>query len=293
MVLYIRQNPIHLPMIPFLSSFSSSTVVLLSYSHILIYLIPWHHVLHSHSPRPPSPRLLPSLQTQCNLSSNGTSFNSTASSEHQVRSTTFRRINATDANQGVAVDSQYFLSIDNYSITKHPNISTNTTRALLQWHDGSNGPIIHLDGGVVINGSLYAPHSDYPQSRITTSIEVRNTTTMQHSGSLNFGINCGSLTWIDQFPVDGYWYRSFTNYDRVQPGQMLTYGLTSYTQLVRMDARFNILNSWIFPTAPNESFSPMSGSGGSFGPDRWLFITGHDAAAAWVFKIPSAGSVLI
>lgn len=131
---------------------------------------------------PPSPRLLPSLQTQCNLSSNGTSFNSTASSEHQLRSTAFRRINATDANQGVAVDSQYFYSIDNYSITKHPKTRTNITRALLQWFGGASGPIIHFESGVVINGTFYAPHSDYPQSPITFSIEMWNTTTMEYSG---------------------------------------------------------------------------------------------------------------
>lgn len=37
----------------------------------------------------------------------------------------------------------------------------------------------------------------------------------------------------------------------------------------------------------------MSNSGGSFGPDGWLYITGHDASAAYVMQIPSAGSVLI
>lgn len=37
----------------------------------------------------------------------------------------------------------------------------------------------------------------------------------------------------------------------------------------------------------------MSNSGGSFGPDGWLYITGHDASQAFVVQIPSAGSVLI
>lgn len=36
----------------------------------------------------------------------------------------------------------------------------------------------------------------------------------------------------------------------------------------------------------------MSNSGGSSRPDGWLYITGHDAATAYVVKIPSAGSVL-
>ena len=37
----------------------------------------------------------------------------------------------------------------------------------------------------------------------------------------------------------------------------------------------------------------MSTSGGSFGPDEWLYITGHDATAVYVGRIPSAGSNLI
>jgi len=37
----------------------------------------------------------------------------------------------------------------------------------------------------------------------------------------------------------------------------------------------------------------MSNSGGSFGPDGWLYVTGHDASAAYLIKIPEAGSVLI
>jgi hypothetical protein len=37
----------------------------------------------------------------------------------------------------------------------------------------------------------------------------------------------------------------------------------------------------------------MSNSGGSFALDGWLYITGHDASAAYALQIPSAGSVLI
>ncbi len=55
-----------------------------------------------------------------------------------------------------------------------------------------------------------------------------------------------------------------------------------------------IAQSWIFPEElVSENFSPMSNSGGSFGPDGWLYITGHDASAAYVLQIPSAGSILI
>ena len=98
---------------------------------------------------------------QCDPSSNGTTLNGTAGSELHLDSSTLCLINASDADQGVAVDSTFFYSIDNYSITKHHNSNGS---AILQWYGGPSSSIIHLDGGVVINGTLYAPHSNYPSS---------------------------------------------------------------------------------------------------------------------------------
>lgn len=226
---------------------------------------------------------------QCDPSTNGTTFNGTEGSELQLNSTTVRKVNAQDAIQGVAVDAEYFYSIDNFSITKH---NKTTGDGLLQWYGGEDGPIIHLDGGVVIDGILYAPHSNYPQSPIWSSIEMWNATTLQHIGSHPFGIKRGSLTWIDK-DANGTWYGTFANYDRVQAGQMLPYGLTLRTQFVQFNGDWSVNRSWIFPEALYQSFSPMSNSGGSFGPDGWLYITGHDASAVYVLKIPSAGSILI
>jgi len=121
-------------------------------------------------------------------------------------------------------------------------------------------------------------------------------TTMQHIGSHSFGIDRGSLTWIDQHPGTKVWYGTFAYYDRVQRGQQLPYGLTMNTQLCQFDGplAWNCVRSWIFPEELRaENFSPMSSSGGSFGPDGWLYVTGHDASAAYLIKIPEAGSVLI
>lgn len=146
-------------------------------------------------------------QAQCLPSFNGTVGNGTVGSEQQISSITVRSVNATDADQGVAVDADYFYSIDNFSITKHNK--TNGT-ALLQWYGGAGGPIIHLDGGVVINGTLYAPHSNYPSFPETSSVEEWNVTTMEHIRSYSFGINRGSLTWIDQDKM-GTWYGTFAN----------------------------------------------------------------------------------
>ena len=232
---------------------------------------------------------------QCSplTSSNGTLFNGTAGSEAQLTSTTLRNITSPTANQGVAVDASFFYAIDNAAITKHHR--ANGT-AVLQWQGDLDGSaIIHLDGGVVINSTtLYCPHSNYPSSPLTSSIETWDITTLQHQSSHSFGVFRGSLTWIDQSPLTGTWYGVFANYDRVQAGQQLPYGLTQNTQLVEfVDAEsWAVRRSWIFPTEMLEGFSPMSNSGGSFGGDGWLYITGHDASEVYVLGMPSAGSVV-
>lgn len=99
-----------------------------------------------------------------------------------------------------------------------------------------------------------------------------NATTLEHIGSHPFGIYRGSLTWIDQDST-GTWYGTFANYDRVQSGQMLPYGLTMRTQLVQFGEDWTVTRSWIYPDALWQSFSPMSNSGESFGTDGWLYIT--------------------
>lgn len=226
---------------------------------------------------------------QCSPHSNGTTFDGTAGTEQQLNSTTSRQIKAPDAIQGVAVDQDYLYSINDYSITKH---NKTTGKALLQWYGGEYGPIIHLDGGVVIGDILYAPHSNYAAVPLTSSVEMWNTSSMEHIVSHSFGVYRGSLTWIDQ-DQNGTWFGVFANYDRVQPGQTTPYGLTMNTQIVQFNDDWSVARSWIYPDALWQSFSPMSNSGGSFGPDGWLYITGHDATEVFVIKLPNAGSIAI
>ena len=144
---------------------------------------------------------------QCNPNSNGTTFNGVAGTEEQLNSTTVRKIEAADAIQGVAVDGGYFYSVDDYSIIKH---NKTTGKSLLQWYGGDYGPIIHLDGAVVINGTIYAPHSNYPANPETSSVEMWNATTLEHIGTHPFGVYRGSLTWIDQDEY-GTWFGTFVS----------------------------------------------------------------------------------
>jgi hypothetical protein len=206
-----------------------------------------------------------------------------------VEATLLAEFDTFDASQGVAVDENFFYAVNNTRITRHDK---KTGEALLQWDGGpeENGLLIHLDGAMVHDGKIYAPHSNYPQMPMTSSIEVWDAATLEHIDSFSFGVNLGSLTWIDYHA--GEWWAAFGNYDKIQDGATEPYGTTAATRLVRLDADFRILEQWIFPPELLARFTPMSNSGGSWGPDGYLYITGHDHPEIYAVQIPDHGSIV-
>jgi len=201
--------------------------------------------------------------------------------------TAMRVFDAFDANQGIAVDDRHFYAVDNRSITKHDKA---TGRPVLQFVGAPDGPIEHLDSGVVVRGKLYAAHSNYPTWPMESSIEVFDARTMEHVGTHSFGIYRGSLTWLDWH--DNAWWAAFANYDRVQRGQTEPYGHTANTKVVKMDRDFQVVASWTIPEAILDTFGEMSNSGGSWGPDGRLWLTGHDLPEAYIMELPDAGGEL-
>jgi hypothetical protein len=207
-------------------------------------------------------------------------------SPQQLEAQLLRTYEAFDANQGVAVDRSHFYAVDNTSITKH---SRETGAPVLQFAGAEGGPLIHMDSGAAERGRLYAAHSNYNESPMESSVEVFDARTMQQLDTHSFGIDRGSLTWIDRAP-DGSWWAGFANYDRVFDGQV--YGDTDNTQVVKMNDRFEVIEGYTIPTEILDRFRPMSNSGGSWGPDGRLWITGHDLGEAYVMEPPRAGSEL-
>src|SRR6185503_5584618 len=98
------------------------------------------------------------------------------------------------ANQGVGVDERYFYAVDNQSIAKYDKASA---RLVTKWHGPRDGPIVHLDGAMVMDGRLYAAHSNYPGWPMTSSVEIFDADTLEHVGTHSFGVRWGSLTWVD------------------------------------------------------------------------------------------------
>ncbi|MGD9738458.1 MAG: cycloisomerase [Bauldia sp.] len=197
------------------------------------------------------------------------------------------------ANQGIGVDDRYFYAVDNEEIGKYDKVTGEMVGA---WIDPEGGPAIHFDSAVVVDGLLYASHSNYNGWPMTSSIEVFDTETMEHVDTHSLGIQFGSLTWIDYH--DGSFWGTFANYDNageaVLGGAEITpYGNKLNTQVVRFDENWRVAEAWVIPPAILERFEVMSNSGGSWGPDGNLWLSGHDPAEAYVMQLPEFGSELV
>jgi len=200
-----------------------------------------------------------------------------------------QRFDADNAYQAVAVGQDAFYAISNVRLTRHDKT---TGRALQQWDDGSqlNSPLSHLDSGVVLDEKLYSAHSNYPGWPMTSSVEVWDMGNMQHIKSHSFGVMLGSFTWLDRY--NGSWWGAFANYDIVQRGMTEPYGETRNTVMVQFDDDFEVLQSWSLPAEILRRMSPMSNSGGSWGSDGYLYLSGHDDPEIYVMALPEAGPEL-
>jgi hypothetical protein len=192
-----------------------------------------------------------------------------------------------EANQGVGVDDRYFYAVDNQTIAKYEK---KTGKHIKTWKGEKNGPIIHLDSAMLMDGKIYCAHSNYSEWPMTSSVEIWNADTMEHIGNHSFGINWGSLTWVDFY--NGHWWMTFANYDRPFGPGKTPYGHKVATQMIKFTADFKYLESWVLPKAILDRFESMSNSGGSWGPDGYLYLSGHDPAEVYRMRLPKAGSVL-
>ena len=195
------------------------------------------------------------------------------------------KFKAEEAIQGVAVDKQFFYAIDNTSIGKYER---NTGRKVGAFRSSPQTPLIHMDGGMVLNGKLYCSHSNFPEIPMLSSIEIYDTRTMEHIGSQSFGHDLGSLTWVDW--QDNSWWVCFGHYNGKggEPGKPNT-----LTVVVRYDREWRKIAGYSFPTdLVTARWDGMTASGAVWGPNRQLIVAGHHAPELYVFRLPRAGSVL-
>jgi hypothetical protein len=67
---------------------------------------------------------------------------------------------------------------------------------------------------------------------------------------------------------------------------------TEWTTIVKMDDNWRSLEEWVLPMEIIEKIRPMSNSGGSWGPDGMLYLTGHDHEEIYAMQLPTQGSTL-
>ena len=195
-----------------------------------------------------------------------------------------RRFPAPEATQGVAVDDRFFYAIGNRQIVKYDK---RTGERIAEWQGEPDGPIVHLNSCIVQDERLVCAHSNHPGIPMLSSLEVWDPATLQHIDSHSFGFHEGSLTWA--IPKDGDWWLNFAHYGNYSgtPGKG-----PEWTTLVRFDEKWNRRAAYAYPMRLIQQFTPNSSSGGNWGPDGRLYVTGHDEPEIYVLRVPEMGSVL-
>jgi len=194
------------------------------------------------------------------------------------------RFKTAEANQGVAVDDEFFYAITNRQIGKYRKSDGSRVDG---WKDDKDGPFIHLNAGYIKDGKLIGAHSNFPHVPMLSSIEIWDTQTMKHIGSHSLGIAPGSLTWTTE--KNGVQYACFADYAGKSGNPDKG---PAYTQLVRYDDQWRSTGGWGFPTELVTKFGSSSASCGAFGPGGLLYVTGHDEKEIYVLDFPAAGSTL-
>ncbi len=195
-----------------------------------------------------------------------------------------RRFAAPEARQGVAVDDRHFYAVANHEIGKYDR---RTGARVGGWKGAPDGPTIHLNSCLVHEGRLVCAHSNHPGIPMLSSVEVWDTETMEHVESRSLGITDGSLTWA--LPRAGEWWLHFAHYGNYSgvPGKG-----PEWSTLVRYDSSWTRRAAYAYPVRLLQRLTPNSSSGGNWGPDGRLYVTGHDEPEIYVLRLPEMGSVL-
>jgi hypothetical protein len=62
--------------------------------------------------------------------------------------------------------------------------------------------------------------------------------------------------------------------------------------VVRFDDAWRATATWTLPPGVLDRFAPMSSSGGGWGDDGLLYVTGHNRRELYALRLPATGSTL-
>jgi hypothetical protein len=195
-----------------------------------------------------------------------------------------RRLNAPEANQGVAADKTHLYAIDNGRIARYDKA---TGVKQVEW-TGDPVRFKHLNACLIIAKDLVCAGSNYPSVPQNSAVEVFDPVKMTHTRTIPIGPGIGSLTWVDHH--DGFWWAMFANYDAKggEPNRD-----HRWTTLVKFDDQWRRVGAWALPAAVLERMVPYSCSGGGFGDDGLLYLTGHDRPELYALAIPTEGGAIL
>lgn len=189
-----------------------------------------------------------------------------------------------EANQAAAVDATHFYGIGNRTLVRHRKADG---ARVAEWRGPADGPIVHFNAGYVDRGKLVLAHSNFPQLPMASSLEIHDARTLAPLSSHSFGFRLGSLTWAVRHR--GFWWACFANYN----DRGTTPGFDQrWTHFSQFDDRWQMLQSWLFPPSVVATWGVSSSSGGDWGDDGLLYVTGHDAPELYVLRLPRQGMLL-
>lgn len=190
---------------------------------------------------------------------------------------------AAEASQGVAVDGRAFYAVGNSEIARY-DLATGQKTLTFR---GDAHAFPHMNSCAVIRRELVCAASNYPATPMESRVEVFDPATLKHLRTIPLGRQGGSLTFVDR--RDGAWWAGFANYDGRggEAGRDHT-----ATKLVKFDADWKPVATWTYPATVLARMAPRSASGGTFGADGLLYVTGHDRPELYVLRVPPGGGVL-
>lgn len=193
-----------------------------------------------------------------------------------------RRMPAPEAKQGVASGAGHIYVTSNDEIGKYDAAG----RRVAHWQ-GDPAQFRHMNSCAVVRTDLVCAASNYPDVPMASSVEIFDARTLRHKATRSLPPLAGSLTVLDWH--DGSWWAIIANYD----GRGGVAGIDHRaTRLLRLDAEYRPLESWLFPPELLERFAPFSASGGAWNADGLFYVTGHDRPELYAVRLPAAGSTL-
>lgn len=179
---------------------------------------------------------------------------------------------SSNATQAAAADADFVYAVSSTGIAKH-------ARATGERLAVSTGNAFHLNSAVLMDGKLYAAHSNFPLKPEQGDIRIMDTQTMKLEIFHRFEKPPGSLTWAVK--REGCWWCHFAHYGK-DNGQSM---------LVRYDHDWRETGRWGYPQELVKEWGTMSLSGGIWLGDAML-VTGHDKKAIYRLKLPEQGNTL-